>query len=93
MAHRMQITLRDDQYERLRDEARRSGLSIAELIRRALERRYGHMTAEEKLRALDDSFGAWGEPPGEDRGAYPGELRGAGLGHRVDGDEPVTGGS
>ena len=41
MAHRMQITLDHRQYERLRLEAERTGASIAELVRRAIDRAYG----------------------------------------------------
>jgi hypothetical protein len=41
MAHRIQITLSDDQYEFLKAEADRSSVSIAELIRRAIDTVYG----------------------------------------------------
>ena len=60
MAHRTQITLDDRQYERLREEAERSGASLAELIRRAIDRTYGaEGTVEDRLRAIDASSGAW----------------------------------
>ena len=84
MAHRTQITLTDEQYARLRAESASTGSSIAELIRRAVEQKYGALTGEEKLAALDASFGAWSEAEGEDRAAYLRELRGPGLGHRLD---------
>ena len=59
MAHRMQITLDERQYERLRREAERTGASIAELVRRAVDRAYGaELTVEEKLRLLDETAGA-----------------------------------
>jgi hypothetical protein len=59
MAHRMQITLDDRQYERLRAEAERTGASIAELVRRAVDARYGaELTLDEKLRILDATSGA-----------------------------------
>ena len=59
MAHRMQVTLDDRQYERLRREAERTGASIAELVRRAVDRSYGaDLTLEEKLRVLDATAGA-----------------------------------
>ena len=59
MAHRMQITLDDRQYERLRLEAERTGASIAELTRRAIDRAYGsELTVEEKPRLLDATAGA-----------------------------------
>jgi Ribbon-helix-helix protein, copG family len=40
MSHRIQITLTDDQYEFLDGESDRSSVSIAELIRRALDTVY-----------------------------------------------------
>jgi Ribbon-helix-helix protein, copG family len=59
MAHRMQITLDDRQYDRLRAEAERTGASIAELVRRAIDARYGaELTLDEKLRILDATSGA-----------------------------------
>lgn len=61
MAHRTQITLADEQYERLKAESRRSGLGLAELVRRAVDRVYGSNQPAETLRALDASFGVWGE--------------------------------
>ena len=59
MSHRTQITLTDGQYERLRDESKRTGVGLAELVRRAVERSYGTARAADVLRALDDSFGSW----------------------------------
>lgn len=41
MAHRIQITLTDDQYSFLHAEAERSSVSVAELIRRAIDTVYG----------------------------------------------------
>jgi hypothetical protein len=41
MAHRIQITLTDDQYSFLDAEADRSSVSIAELIRRSVDTVYG----------------------------------------------------
>ena len=41
MAHRIQITLTDDQYSFLSFEADRSSVSIAELIRRSIDTVYG----------------------------------------------------
>ena len=58
----MQITLDDRQYERLRREAERTGASIAELIRRAVDRSYGaDLSLEEKRRLLQETAGALGE--------------------------------
>ncbi len=59
MSHRTQITLEDAQYARLLAESRASGLGLAELVRRAVDRVYGGTDADEFLRALDESFGAW----------------------------------
>lgn len=59
MSHRTQITLSDEQYARLRAESQRTGLGLAELVRRALDRTYGATGSAEALRALDASFGAW----------------------------------
>jgi len=52
-----QITLADEQYERLRAESRRSGLGLAELVRRAADLTYGSARPEETVRALDATFG------------------------------------
>jgi hypothetical protein len=58
----MQITLDDRQYERLRREAERTGASLAELIRRAVDRSYGaDLSLEEKRRLLQETAGALGE--------------------------------
>jgi hypothetical protein len=60
MAHRMQITLDDRQYERLRREAESTGASLAELIRRAVDRAYGaDLTLDEKRRLLHETAGAF----------------------------------
>lgn len=59
--HRTQITLTDAQYARLRDESTRTGQSLAELIRRALDERYQPLSEAERLRLLDSAFGGWAE--------------------------------
>lgn len=61
MSHRAQVTLTDEQYARLCEEARRTGLSFAELVRRAVDRTYpAPAPAPDDLKtALADSFGAW----------------------------------
>jgi hypothetical protein len=58
--HRTQVTLTDAQYVRLRDESARSGHSLAELVRRALDERYVVVSKADRLRLLDSAFGAWG---------------------------------
>lgn len=74
MGHRTQITLSDEQYERLQAEARRSGLGIDELVQRALDRTYGNQFAQDVLSALEASFGSWTDRP-DDGAAYVEELR------------------
>lgn len=80
MSHRTQITLEDGQYERLQAESRRTGLGLAELIRRAVDARYGTMSVTERRRALDVSFGQW--QLGVDGEQYVESLR-RGLGERL----------
>ncbi|MYA19631.1 MAG: ribbon-helix-helix protein, CopG family [Chloroflexi bacterium] len=74
MSHRTQITLTDEQYARLREESRRSGLGLAELVRRALDRSYGTAPGAELLNALDASFASW-EDRDFDGASYVEELR------------------
>jgi predicted CopG family antitoxin len=52
---RVQITLSDEQYRRLRAISEESGRSMSELVRRALDRTYAKRGAE----AVRASFGAW----------------------------------
>ena len=59
MAHRTQITLSDAQYAFLKRESERTGLGLAELVRRALDRHYCPAKGKEAEAALDQSFGAW----------------------------------
>ena len=71
MSHRTQITLTDQQYELLLARSRRSGLGLAELVRRAVDSVYGDVTVDQRLADLEAGFGAWGdEDPGEDGAAY-----------------------
>lgn len=74
MSHRTQIILADEQYERLREESRRSGLSLGELIRQAVDHMYGATHPTDVLRALDASFGSWTDRD-EDGQAYVERLR------------------
>lgn len=80
---RTQISLTDDQYERLRDESARTGRSLAELIRRALDSQHGALSADERLRLLDRAYGAWGER--EESGADYVERIRSGTARRLDG--------
>lgn len=77
MAHRMQITLTDEQYDRLRRRSEETGVSIAELIRRRIDERPGRPTLEQRLQAVRDTAGAWaGEPDANESGAeYVDRLR------------------
>ncbi|BDH58692.1 antitoxin [Tsukamurella sp. PLM1] len=74
MSHRTQITLEDAQYERLLTESRMSGLGLAELIRRAVDKTYGAADVEEFEAALDRSFGTWG-PDTPDGAEYVDAIR------------------
>lgn len=57
--HRTQILLEDEQYEMLRTESARSGKSIGELVRTALEGQYGATARRAKLRqAFRDAAGS-----------------------------------
>jgi hypothetical protein len=79
----MQITLDDRQYERLRQEAERTGASIAELIRRAVAGTFGPLSPQDRAALLRQAAGGWAEDAGEDRSAYLESFRGPGLGHRL----------
>lgn len=56
---RTQITLTDAQYRMLREESANSGLSLAELVRQAVDERYDGRTREQRLELLDRAFGGW----------------------------------
>lgn len=81
MSHRTQITLTDNQYDRLREESSRTGLSLAALVRQAIESSYGAPSSDDTLLALETSFGSWRdrEFDGEE---YAAGLR-RGLGYRL----------
>lgn len=61
MSHRTQIMLDDEQYALLKEESRRSGLSLGALIRAAVDQRLGRAGQDESaaLEALDRSAGIW----------------------------------
>lgn len=61
MSHRTQITLTDTQYERLRTESERTGIGLAELIRRAVDRTYGTSPYHTLVEGLEGSFGSWAD--------------------------------
>jgi hypothetical protein len=71
MAHRMQISLTEQQYEHLNAEAWRTGLSIAELVRRAVDRVY-RPDAPRRTTGLEVSVGVWRRPDAAVAGRRPG---------------------
>lgn len=82
MAHRTQITLSDAQYAMLKRQSERTGLPLAELVRRALSLAYRTRSAQGAA-WLDESFGAWAERE-LDGFQYVERLR-PGLGRRLPG--------
>lgn len=80
--HRTQILLEDDQYDRLKAESARTGRSLGELVRAAVEEAYGREQEARELRdALRDAAGAWADRA-LDGEAYVEGLR-RGLGRRL----------
>ena len=62
MSHRLQITLSDDQYQRLQEESARTGASLAELTRKAIESWYPPLPPlEERIKAFREGAGAWAD--------------------------------
>lgn len=86
MSHRTQIVLDDEQYALLKEESRRSGLSLGALIRAAVDQRFGRAGHDEAaaLEALERSAGVWELE--EDGESYVDDLRrGRWRLHNVDG--------
>jgi hypothetical protein len=61
MSRKTQITLTDRQHAFLADESGRSGLSIAELVRRAIDTTY-RPHARPRVPGLEVSLGLWRRP-------------------------------
>jgi hypothetical protein len=61
MSRRTQITLTDRQHDFLQTEAVRTGLSMAELIRRAVDGTY-RPNVRPKVAGLELSMGVWSRP-------------------------------
>lgn len=62
MSHRLQITLTDDQYRRLREESDRTGASLAELMRSAVNDVYPPVASlEERIEGFKAGFGIWAD--------------------------------
>ena len=53
MSRRIELRFPDDLSDRLTQIAQREGRSVASLIREAVVERYGSITAEERLAAID----------------------------------------
>jgi hypothetical protein len=61
MGRRTQVTLTDGQHAFLRRESARTGLSLAELVRRAVDATYA-LEERPRLRGFDLGFGIWRHP-------------------------------
>jgi hypothetical protein len=61
ISRKTQITLNDRQHAFLRDEARRTGLSMSELIRRAVDATY-RPYQRQRLAGYELSLGIWRRP-------------------------------
>ena len=61
MSRRTQITLSDRQHAFLMSESERTGLSLAELVRRALDSMY-RPYVRERVRGFEFSLGIWQRP-------------------------------
>jgi len=59
MSHCTQITLTDSQYIRLKQESDRTGVGLAELVRRALAVAYGDPARADAAQVLEATFGTW----------------------------------
>ena len=73
MGRRTHVTLTDAQFEFLRAESSLTGLSMAELVRRALELAYPE-AERPRIRGWDIRFGVWRRPDAVLAGRRP--LRG-----------------
>jgi hypothetical protein len=56
MSHRLQITISNEQYTFLDEEADRSSISIAELVRRALDTTYA-LAEPPRMRVIEHTTG------------------------------------
>lgn len=78
---RTQIYLDDTELELLDKAGAATGASRSELVRRAIRRVFGTPTRDERLRALEQSAGSWGDL-GVSGADYVDRLRGD-LGQRL----------
>ncbi|MDP9245633.1 MAG: ribbon-helix-helix protein, CopG family [Chloroflexota bacterium] len=58
---RTQIYLTDEEAHALKRASKETGLSMSDLVRTAVDEKFllGQMTTAEKIRAVEESFGAW----------------------------------
>jgi hypothetical protein len=61
MSQRFHVLLTSRQHELLSDESSRTGLPIAELIRRAVDRTY-RLDSKPTVRGVEISLGVWRRP-------------------------------
>ena len=73
MAHRTQITLTDRQYAQLKRRSELTGVSLAELVRRALATSYGLPEDDDWAAVLKRTGGTWRRR--EDGASYVERLR------------------
>jgi hypothetical protein len=74
MSRRTQITLTDRQHAFLRDEAHRTGLSLAELVRRAVDTAY-RPYSRPRVPGFEVSVGVWRQPDAAVAGRRPSRRR------------------
>jgi hypothetical protein len=74
MSRRTQVTLSDRQYAFLCNESARTGLSMAELVRRAVDMTF-RPHKRPKVGGVEISFGVWGRPDAAVVGRRPPRRR------------------
>ena len=62
MSRRTQITFTDRQHALLIDESNRTGLPMAELVRRSVDRTFRPISRRPLVRGFEFSVGLWREP-------------------------------
>jgi len=80
--HRTQILLEEEQYERLKAESERSGRSLGDLVRTAVDEVYGDRSeVADLVDAIDAAAGSWSDLEVDGK-AYVERIR-RGLGARL----------
>ncbi len=74
MSRKTQITLTDRQHQFLRDESARTGLSLAELVRRAIDGTY-RPHSRGRVQGYEVSLGIWRRPDAAVVGRRPASRR------------------